>query len=69
MGNSSLFRISSAVEQRTVNPLVAGSNPASGVFPLYSYYKKEANTGYISYQKASILYIYLHPYDFSAAIC
>ncbi len=25
------FRISSAVEQRTVNPLVAGSNPASGV--------------------------------------
>jgi hypothetical protein len=29
---SHLFRISSAVEQRTVNPLVAGSNPASGVF-------------------------------------
>ena len=25
-----LFRISSAVEQWTVNPLVAGSNPASG---------------------------------------
>jgi len=27
----SLFRISSAVEQRTVNPLVASSNLASGV--------------------------------------
>ncbi len=25
-----LFRISSAVEQRTVNPLVVGSNPSSG---------------------------------------
>ena len=28
---SLLFRISSAVEQLTVNQLVAGSNPASGV--------------------------------------